>query len=73
MDLAASQEGLFVAPEAGAAVIATRKLRESSFLSADDEVVIFSTGSGLMHTDLISLDGLPVLNPNDADAVAGLG
>lgn len=73
MDLAASQEGLFVAPEAGAAVIATRKLRESSFLSADDEVVIFSTGSGLMHTDLISLDGLPVLDPNDADAVAGLG
>ena len=73
MHLAASHEGLFVAPEAGAAVIATRNLRESGFLSAADEVMIFSTGSGLMHTELISLDGLPVLDPNDPDPVAGLG
>src|SRR5680860_83007 len=56
MRLAASHEGLFVAPESGAAVIAARILREQGFLGASDEVVIFSTGLGLMHTDLIPTD-----------------
>ncbi|HEV2109038.1 MAG TPA: threonine synthase [Thermomicrobiales bacterium] len=73
MHLAASREGLFVAPEAGAAVIATRKLHEQGFLQPNDEIVIFSTGSGLMHTDLIPTDDLPVLDPADPDALAGLG
>jgi threonine synthase len=50
--LAARVEGLFLAPEAGAAVVAARKLRESGFLAPDDEVVIFATGSGLKHPEL---------------------
>jgi len=73
VDLAASHEGFFVSPEAGAAYVATRKLRASGFLERDDEVVIFSTGSGMKHTELISID-LPVLDPNDpnvADAITG--
>jgi threonine synthase len=70
MHLAASHEGLFVAPEAGAAVIAARHLREQGFLDSGDEVVIFSTGSGLMHTDLINLDDLPVFDPKDSEAMA---
>jgi threonine synthase len=69
MRLAASLEGLFVSPEAGAAVIAARELREQGFLTASDEVVIFSTGSGLMHTDLVPVDGLPVLEPADPTAL----
>jgi len=73
MHLAASQEGLFVSPEAGAAVIAVRILRERGFLAASDEVVIFSTGLGLMHTDLISIDNLPVLDPADPTALDGIG
>jgi threonine synthase len=72
MRLAASLEGLFVSPEAGAAVIAGRILRERGFLAANDEVVIFSTGLGLMHTDLISTGDLPVLDPSDQDALTGL-
>jgi threonine synthase len=71
--LAAGHEGFFVSPEAGAAYVATRKLRASGFLERDDEVVIFSTGSGMKHTELISID-LPVLDPNDpnvADAITG--
>jgi threonine synthase len=71
--LAASQEGLFVAPEAGAAVIASRTLREGGFLAADDEVVIFSTGSGLMHTDLVLIDDLPVLDPANPDTLGEIG
>ncbi len=68
--LAATHEGLFVSPEAGAAFVATRRLRESGFLRQADEVVIFSTGSGMKHTELITVDQLPVLDPNDADLAA---
>jgi len=67
--LAATLEGIFASPEAGAAFIGTRKLRESGFLSEDDEVVIFSTGSGMKHTDMFTPD-LPVLDPNADDVVA---
>jgi threonine synthase len=69
MRLAARQEGLFVSPESGAAVIAARKLRESGFLQADDETVIFSTGSGLMHVDLIAI-AAPTIDPNAGDLAA---
>ena len=61
--LAATHEGLFVSPEAGAAYVATQKLREGGFLGQGDEVVIFSTGSGMKHTDLLTPD-LPVLDPH---------
>jgi threonine synthase len=54
MDDAARREGLFVSPESGAAVVAARKLRVSGVLDADDETVIFSTGAGLMHVDLVA-------------------
>jgi threonine synthase len=53
MDLAARREGLFVSPESGAAFVAAKKLREQGFLGAGDETVIFSTGAGLMHVDLV--------------------
>src|SRR5262249_6011293 len=53
MDLAARREGLFVSPESGAAFVAAKKLREAGFLGAGDETVIFSTGAGLMHVDLV--------------------
>jgi len=69
MRLAARHEGLFVSPESGAAVIAACKLRETGFLQADDETVIFSTGSGLMHVDLIAIDA-PTIDPNAGDLVA---
>jgi len=69
VDLAAVHEGLFVSPEAGAAYVATRKLRASGFLSQDDEVVIFSTGSGMKHTDLVATD-FPLIDPHDPDSVA---
>ena len=64
-------EGLFASPESGAAVAAARKLRESGFLAPADRTVIFSTGSGLMHIDLIPLDP-PVIDPNEPDLVAAL-
>ena len=65
MALAAREEGLFVAPEAGAAMVAARDLLRQGVLGRDDEVVIFSTGSGLMHTDLIEDVTRAALDPTD--------
>jgi threonine synthase len=71
MRLAARREGMFVSPESGAAFIAARKLRESGFLRPDDAAVIFATGSGLMHTDLI--EGRDVaIDPNAADLTSAI-
>ena len=64
-------EGLFVSPESGAAVAAVRRLRQTGFLGPDDETVIFSTGSGLMHTDVIG-GTYPRVDPNAADLAAEL-
>ncbi|MCA9863713.1 MAG: pyridoxal-phosphate dependent enzyme, partial [Thermomicrobiales bacterium] len=64
-------EGLFASPESGAAVAAARKLRESGFLAPEDRTVIFSTGSGLMHVDLIPIHP-PVIDPNEHDLVAAI-
>ena len=74
MRLAAEREGLFVSPESGAAMIAARHLRESGFLSADDETVVFSTGSGLMHVDLVEVDATAIdpLAPDLLAAIAGI-
>jgi threonine synthase len=69
MNLAARHEGLFVAPESGAAVSAAAKLRASGFLAADEETVIFSTGTGLKHVDLIA-GNPPVIDPGGEDLIA---
>ena len=71
MRLAARGEGLFVSPESGAAVIAARKLRASGFLQPDDLTVIFATGAGLMHTDLIDTNA-PTIDPNGPDLATAI-
>jgi threonine synthase len=48
---AAAAEGLFMAPEGGACVAALRKLKASGHLSADDNVVLFDTGTGFKYYD----------------------
>jgi threonine synthase len=48
---AAASEGLFMAPEGGACVAALRKLKASGHLSADDNVVMFNTGTGFKYYD----------------------
>ncbi len=41
--------GVFACPEGGATVAAVPLLREREMISADDEVVLFNTGSGLKY------------------------
>jgi threonine synthase len=71
MRLAATREGLFVSPESAAAVVAARDLRRTGTLPADAETVIFATGAGLKHTDLIAGDS-PVLDPNASDLLGAI-
>ena len=69
--LLATLEGLYVSPEAGAAVAATARLRREGFFRPEEEVVVFATGLGLKHTDLVP-DDYPVLAPDDGEALAAL-
>jgi threonine synthase len=47
----ATGEGIFAAPEGGAALAAYRQLLEEGFLKESDEVVLFNTGSGYKYLD----------------------
>jgi threonine synthase len=49
----ASVEGVFAAPEGAASLVAYWKLRASGFLSAEDKVVLFNTGSAYKYLDVI--------------------
>jgi threonine synthase len=51
---ASATEGIFMAPEGGAAVAALRKLKASGHLSADDHVVVFNTGTGYKYVDTMA-------------------
>jgi threonine synthase len=47
----AEDEGIFVAPEGAACLPALERLVKSGLLKAEDEVVIYNTGSGLKYLD----------------------
>jgi len=55
----AELEGIFAAPEGGAALVAARKLRERGFIDPADSVVVFNTGSGYKYLEAwqAELDG----------------
>ena len=50
----AANEGIFPAPEGGAAFVAYKKLIAGGFLRDDDRVVLFNTGSGYKYIDSIA-------------------
>lgn len=47
----ATTEGIFAAPEGGAALAAYHQLLEQGFLQDSDQVVLFNTGSGYKYLD----------------------
>jgi threonine synthase len=49
----ARTEGIFAAPEGAASLAAYRKLRSNEFLSENDKVVLFNTGTGLKYLDVL--------------------
>jgi threonine synthase len=50
----AENEGIFGAPEGGAAMAAYRELLQNGFLHENDEVVLFNTGSGYKYLDVFA-------------------
>jgi threonine synthase len=50
----ASTEGIFPAPEGGAALAAYKQLLERGFLKDSDKVVLFNTGSGYKYLDVFA-------------------
>jgi threonine synthase len=50
----ASAEGIFPAPEGGAALAAYKQLLASGFLKDSDKVVLFNTGSGYKYLDVFA-------------------
>lgn len=48
-----SKTGIFAAPEGGATLAAYRRLIETGFLSADETVVLFNTGSGIKYLEAL--------------------
>ena len=51
----ASLEGIFAAPEGAACVAALRKLLTAGFLTPNERIVIYNTGSGLKYLEAYSL------------------
>jgi threonine synthase len=45
----AAAEGMFVAPEGAATVVAARKLREAGWIQPGERVVLFNTGTGYKY------------------------
>ena len=67
----ASEEGIFAAPEGAACVAAVQRLIRERFLKADDQIVVFSTGSGLKYLEAYSVR-FPRHSAGAADKLGGL-
>lgn len=59
----AATEGFFVSPESAAAFAGAKQLRASGGIASDEHVVVFSTGSGLLSTELIDVNA-PLVRPD---------
>jgi threonine synthase len=53
----AENEGLLLCPEGAACLSAARRLRDSGWLAADDEVVVLNTGAGIKYPETVSVPG----------------
>ena len=69
--LAASTEGLFVCPEAGAVISGLRKLTASGWIRPEERVVVFNTGTGIKYPECFPVN-LPVLDPAEPVDYASL-
>jgi len=67
----ASDEGLFVAPEGAACVVALEKLLASGFLKSSERIVIYNTGAGLKYLEAYSTR-FPRQSSGEQDKLGGL-
>ena len=59
----ASRTGNFVAPEGAATLAALHQLRESGWVTSEDRIVLFNTGSGLKYLE--AWYGHPLVPPGN--------
>jgi len=67
----ATTTGIFPAPEGGACVAALGKLLASGFLTAEDRIVIYNTGTGLKYLEAFSTR-FPRSSASEHDKLGGL-
>ncbi len=68
----AKVEGIFAAPEGAASLVAYQKLLASGFFGAEDNVVLFNTGSGLKYLDVLDTNDAQAVRTPAARAIAGI-
>ena len=61
----ARDEGTWICPEGAACFAAVGQLRESGWLTGDEEVVVLNTGTGLIYPDTVPVE-VPTLSPGGA-------
>ncbi|MEW2500620.1 threonine synthase [Amycolatopsis sp. CA-161197] len=66
----ATLEGAFICPEGAACFAALDQLRESGWVSEDDEVVVLNTGAGIKYPETVEVDA-PLLAKTDAIPARG--
>ncbi|MCC6627606.1 MAG: threonine synthase [Chloroflexi bacterium] len=64
-------EGINGSPESGATVAGLRRLLANGVVRGDEQIVLFSCGSGLKHPELVAADA-PTVSPHDPDLTARL-
>ncbi len=67
----AREEGIFAAPEGGACVAAATQLLKEGFLSTDEQIVIYNTGSGLKYLEAYAAR-FPRQGTSEQDKLGGL-
>ncbi len=65
----ATQQGIYACPEGGAVWAAAQQLAEAGWLSPDEQIVLFNTGSGLKYNHLFSVGDLPRLDHRDSHCI----
>jgi threonine synthase len=68
----AKVEGIFAAPEGAACLAAYRKLLASEFLTSDDRVVLFNTGSGLKYLEVLDTHDVGRASAPASRAIGGI-
>jgi threonine synthase len=66
-------QGIYACPEGGAVWNVARKLLAAGWLKADEEIVMFNTGSGLKYNHLFPVGNLPVLDHDDPNCLKQVG
>lgn len=60
----AAKEGTFICPEGAALYAASKQLKETGWLEADEKIVLLNTGTGLKYPETVRVS-VPLLQPED--------